>query len=65
MLVGQDMVGRKLGLGRCVVGDGGRHPSPRAGLVLPYRLALTLTPPCGPQACPQASPPFLVESRKP
>lgn len=40
------------------------YPSLRAGLVLPYRLVLTLTPPCGPQACPQASPPFLVENRK-
>lgn len=33
-------------------------------LVLPYRLVLTLTPLCGPQACPQASPPFPVENRK-
>ena len=40
------------------------YPSQRAGLVLPYRLVLTLTPPCGPRACPRASPPFLVENRK-
>lgn len=46
-------------MGGCMV-----YPSLRAGLVLPYRLVLTLTPPCGPQACPQASPPFLVENRK-
>lgn len=39
--------------------------SRRAGLVLPSRLVLTLTPPCGPRACPRASPPFLVENRKP
>lgn len=34
------------------------------GLVLLYRLALTLTLPCGPRACPQALPLFLVENRK-
>lgn len=31
---------------------------------LAYRLVLTLTPPCGPPACLQASPPFLAGNRK-
>lgn len=29
-----------------------------------YRLVLTLTPLCGPRACPQVSPPFLEGNRK-
>lgn len=52
------------GGGGCVVGGVWRHPALRAGLALPYRLGLTLTPRCGPRACPPASPPFLVENRK-
>ena len=59
VLCGQD-VGSGEGRGQ---GDGWRRPSLRAGLVLPFRLALTLTLPCGPRACPQAWPPFLVENR--
>lgn len=33
-------------------------------LALLYRLVLTLIPRCGPQASPQAWPPFLEENRK-
>lgn len=46
-------------VGGCAV-----YSSLRAGLVLPYRLVLTLTPQCGPRVCPQALPPFLAENRK-
>lgn len=46
-------------MGGCAV-----YSSLRAGLVLPYRLVLTLTPLCGPRACPRALPPFLAENRK-
>ena len=60
-LCGQDLgCGEGRGRGR----DAWWPSSLKPGLVLTYRLALTLILPCGPPACPQASPPFLVENRK-